>query len=689
MSTRRLLNLTAGAVSLLLVGAVVCALTGGDGPVDPAAVDLAKGQGAALAGLQRDARDLAAAADLADVNAARERLGTDILRFDRRLSALLNGGSVTLADGSSRHVKPVADAAARRTLTAAATTWRRIGVPLADLAAGSFSAYSAAGRSALAGLESGGPDLAAELADVAAAVQTAADSHTGRRTWARGAVVVLTILLAGLFLLRRFVRDGVVARPAPETAETGAVPAAAVPGQPAARPMAPRRPCPAPPPSVPLRPYTSPVDLEDVSQAVDRLAVDMDTIATNSDKMRVAIDSVGQALQGMLFSLEEMAKDTAEGERLVSGAHTAATYTKDVAEALDQSVREMGAVVSSVSELARRTRATADQIAKEAAHGERTGRGFTPAVGNEVRGLALRTGAATADIEDTVSGLLAGIREYEESIGEILQHVSAINRVSQDLGRVMLDPPGPAVVPAPSPPAAQDAPDEPLADPDEPFADADAPVEDLGEVTATAIADAADALATETGDPLPEPVVAEESGAAAGDGQEPAPETAAPVPPAAETFSLDPGDDPVPAAPAAEDHPKVFVLSKPSPPAADPAPEAQDAVVEDEPAETREDPFQAAPPPAPEPDPVAGSEAVAEPAPEPDPAGEPEPATASEPAADDEPADGAASGSNIFILNAPETPLAPAPAVQDEIDEDLTFAEPDPDGQTVPPDDRT
>lgn len=664
MSTRRLLNITTGAVALLLVGAAILSLTEGRNASDAAGVELATGQTATLADLQRDARDLASAADLADVNAARERLGASILRFDRTLSALINGGTVARPDGTTVRVEPVADQTVRDALDRAVVSWRRIGVPLADLAAGAFSAYSAAGQSALAGLEAGRPALAGQLEDVDTALQSSVQTRTSRTKSARALAVGLALLLAVLFILRRFLASGA---PAPREAHAAAsthdpIEAPALrPIAPAAARTAPSHP-PVAAPSLPLQPYTSPVDLEDVSLAVDRLAVDLNAIATNSDKMRTAIDSVGHALQGMLFSLKEMAKDTAEGDRLVSGAHSAAGYTRDVADALAASVREMGTVVASVSDLARRTRETADRIATESAHSERTGQGYTRAMANEIRSLAQHTGGATMEIEETVSSMLAVNREYEEAIGEILQHVSAINKVSRGLGEVMLDPPAPEIVPAPS-----------LAIDEETIETAGAE-EDLGDVTAAAIAEAAEALDEKPEDAPEKPV--DEPVAEAVEAVEAVEETVEEEPEAAEepatedddapaVFSLETEGEQAPEASA--DQPKVFMLSKPTIPADEPEaaaePEPEPAVEsETEPAAEAEpeDAIEPAAAVEPEPEPVAEPEVeveiepedAVEPAPEPEVAveAEPEPVpeeATTEPAADDE------GNPNVFILNKP------------------------------------
>ena len=106
-------------------------------------------------------------------------------------------------------------------------------------------------------------------------------------------------------------------------------------------------------------PYAPTIDFDNVNAAVDQMSVDMNTIAGSTDKMRQAIDSVGFALQGMLYSLNEMAQDTAEGHKIVRNANNAAAFTADASTELVDSAREMSRIVGRVTQLAQRTRQVA------------------------------------------------------------------------------------------------------------------------------------------------------------------------------------------------------------------------------------------------------------------------------------------------------------------------------------------
>lgn len=563
MSTRQLQTKTTGTLALLSVLALIAVgVTWRPAGGDADAAALAAGQQARLADMDRQLEQLVSAEDFGAVTAARSSLSRSVLAFDRTLEALVHGGTLAGDDGRPVKVKAVRGDAARQALSGASAIWLQVGLPLADLAAGDYSVFSAAGQQAVRGLRENSGELSTHLA----AVTAACDGTTG--TTGPGALIAR--LAAGLCLLalavtmvlrRRALRP---AAPDQRSSGGGLAPAGAV-SRWSAAPEAP-----APRPAAPVLPYKSPIDFEDVSAAVDQMTVDMSTIAASTEKMRTAIDSVGVALQGMIYRLNDLGDDTAEGYRLVRGANNAAGYTSQVAAELAENVREMGAVVSRVTNLAQKCRQTAAAIDQEAAQTGRTGAGFNGAVAGQVKALAAQTSNATAEVEQTVSEMLARTREYEESVAQILKHVSAIHRVSQNLGQVVLDPPASAVVGAPRL-RAQVA--EPVA-----AAAAAAPAAAPRPVVAAAAPEPEP-------DEAPEPTTAElaaRTAAAIEDEAEPAEpafdadpdEMQADEKPKA-TFSLDTheADAPPPPPPT---RPSVFMLNRPRVPEADvatPAPE--------------------------------------------------------------------------------------------------------------------
>lgn len=559
MSRRHFLNISMGSTAFLLliaIGAILTNLGSRDG--NGVQIALSEQQVQLVDDLNRQAGELANAADFPSVLKARKDLAASILRFDSTLSALLHGGALKDPDGTRIECTAVKSGPALEALQAGVTLWSEIGLPLADLAAGEFSIFSAAGQQAIEGLRSGNVELAQNMALAREALAANAESGSGLAGGAIGVALVLGGLLAFLGYVRlrsnnqTSGRDG-QSTPRSPFADSRSAAAATGSGAPAEEPV--RGPIFAGSSNhsgAGFEGFTSPVDFDNVNASVDQMSVDMNTIAGSTDKMRMAIDSVGHALQGMLYSLNEMAQDTAEGYKVVRGANNAASYTASAAVELTSSAREMSQVVARVTQLALKTKQVASQIDAEAIHTGKTGEAFTSVVASEVKGLAVQTSQATSDIERTVAEILATARQYEEAIGQIIKNIASINKVSQNLGELMLHPPQTVVPgtplvqavaqPAPLgvPAAAQAAPA--AAVPPQPEPEGTAPVVQ----TAAADPEAAPEAPVETAEEAP----GEEESAAAE--PESAPETEAePAEP------VDPWggiiDDPVEPAPTADE----------------------------------------------------------------------------------------------------------------------------------------
>ena len=670
MSTTRKLNLTIGAVSLCLVA------SGGflvnnyrQGETTAVQLKVADRQQTLVSDLVAHTESLVSGVGREEALAARAALGETITSFDEGLGALLAGGAVRL-EGRAHRVLRVDNARARESLEAASQVWTDTGVPLGDLAAGQFSPFSAAGQEAVAGLQAHREELTRDMADAALSLRQGADAKAALANVVQWAAVGLGVVLLALVATSRLVawRAKRPAKPARAKKTKGdktkgdktrepigdddvAAPARA--HRPAyddddddARPAA-RRPRRGERSSV----YVPTIDFDNVNAAVDQLSVDMNTIAGSTDKMRSAIDQVGFALQGMLYSLNEMAQDTGEGAQIVRNANNAAVFTADAATELVEAAREMSRIVGRVTQLAERTRHVAGNIEGEALQTGRTGEAFTSVVAQEVKGLARQTNEATFEIDQTINDVLATARQYEEAIGQIIKNVATINKVSQNLGQMMIDPPRrvqpgayttvaepAAQAPlAPVPVAPQPAPQPTIA---QQAAVQDDPVvvepttQQTAQVTAEAIAAA---TPTPAATPIPEPAAP----VAAATGAEPASTTATPGPGKADGGS----------------NSNVFLLGKPRK-----KPDVAAALAADAPAPAAATPAPA-PAPAPAPEPV-----VAAPAPATAPTEAAAPA-ADVPAAEVPAADGG-SNRNVFLLNkqkpakpaATEAARAPAPA---------------------------
>ena len=284
MSTRHLLNMTLGAFTLLLLAAVgVVFSTNGNQADEQTRIDLAVRQQVLVQDLTRQAAALADAEAREDVDRARQDLARTVTQFDRNLTALLHGGQAVDPNGQTVVIERTRNDMARLALEDGAHLWLETGVPLADLAAGEFSVYSAAGQKAVKNLRANDVELMQTMGTAANALRMGIHARGTVSGIARWAAAALAVVVVGLAFFRRSVLAQEGPAPAARPAPPARALAVAEPG--AESPLAPRpfaRPvAPVAPPAV----YTSPVDFDSVNASVDQMSVDMNTIAGSTATM--------------------------------------------------------------------------------------------------------------------------------------------------------------------------------------------------------------------------------------------------------------------------------------------------------------------------------------------------------------------------------------------------------------------
>ncbi len=441
-----------------------------------------------------------------EAQGARESLGHAVTGFDQALQALVHGGVAPETEASTILLPPPSHDPAGAALAEAVAAWHEVGPVLADLAGDIHTAHVPAGREALALLTVTGPRLEESLHVARSAIEAhgaagrkllhasvLASAALGSTLLALGGALTLSTRgqWSGLKLRKWTPKAKAAKAPKPEKTVDAARGAGPPPpprgrarggGGGGAAPAPPPAGAPPPPAATPRPALVPPMDLDLAGASVDKVVVDMATIAGTTAKLQAAIEAVASAMQGMLFSLTEMAQDTGEGVRITRTANNAATYSAEAARELVASAREMAQIVGRVQQLAQHSQEIARQVEDDAAATGATGEAFTTVVAGEVRKLAYATATATQQIEATVAEILGSQRQYEEAIGQVIKNVSAIHRVCAHLGELMLDPPArvqPGVAatytppPAPPPPPAP-AP-APTPQPAPPVAQAPAP----------------------------------------------------------------------------------------------------------------------------------------------------------------------------------------------------------------------
>jgi methyl-accepting chemotaxis protein len=140
------------------------------------------------------------------------------------------------------------------------------------------------------------------------------------------------------------------------------------------------------------------VATQSMAAAMEELTVSISHISENaSETERHSSDAFESAKEG-----EFQAKETASSMHSLAGAIDAAAQRIN---GLSQRTQEVGAIASTIKDIADQTNLLALNAAIEAARAGETGRGFA-VVADEVRKLAERTTQATTEIERTLSAIL-------------------------------------------------------------------------------------------------------------------------------------------------------------------------------------------------------------------------------------------------------------------------------------------
>ncbi|MBT9257432.1 methyl-accepting chemotaxis protein [Phycicoccus sp. MAQZ13P-2] len=163
-----------------------------------------------------------------------------------------------------------------------------------------------------------------------------------------------------------------------------------------------------------------------IASAAQHTSARAQTASGAAQEVYANIDSLSAASTQFGASISEISHNASEAARVAVTATDLARQTTSTVDRLGRSSAEISDVIALIRSVAEQTNLLALNATIEAARAGESGRGFAVVAG-EVKELAQRTAAATADITDRVEQIQADGAAAAAAIGEITSVIEQIN----------------------------------------------------------------------------------------------------------------------------------------------------------------------------------------------------------------------------------------------------------------------
>lgn len=163
-----------------------------------------------------------------------------------------------------------------------------------------------------------------------------------------------------------------------------------------------------------------------LSQSTDSQAMAKD-VATEAEQSAANAQSLSSATEEMVASIKEIAQQVTRSAEVTKQAVEFSQTSENDVKQLQQISREIGEVVSLITDIAEQTNLLALNATIEAARAGEAGKGFA-VVASEVKSLANATAKATDEISLKIQSIQTASGQSAESIGQIGKIISDIDQ---------------------------------------------------------------------------------------------------------------------------------------------------------------------------------------------------------------------------------------------------------------------
>jgi len=152
--------------------------------------------------------------------------------------------------------------------------------------------------------------------------------------------------------------------------------------------------------------------------------------------MSTSVMTVASAMEAMSDATNEVAGNCLKESRIALEAEKKANASREIMDRMGQSAREIGRIISLISDIAERTNLLALNATIEAARAGAAGKGFA-VVASEVKDLALQTTKATTEIREQIGQMQGDAESAVESMAVISHTIEEVNMISQSIAAAM------------------------------------------------------------------------------------------------------------------------------------------------------------------------------------------------------------------------------------------------------------